>query len=181
LIVSLDSLSLQINALVHHTVAVQSMQAQTRTAIILPNGDADTRPIAESFPVSMGDWRTDWCTDLIHRLGNNQPTKSTIDYCIAWTMAEDSRDGPGTAHARWNPLNTTQTGFNQTETINGDGVKGYADYESGMGATIQTLSYSFYTEIVAGLQSNDPERALRGLYASPWGTDADDVNALWRR
>lgn len=125
--------------------------------------------------------RERWAIDILAGLGNRQPSAETIAFVVAWTVAEDGREGPGTALARNNVLNTTQQGYNETTTINGDGVKGYATYQDGLAATLQTLSYGYYTEIVAGLQTNDPERALRGLYASPWGTDARNVETLWRR
>lgn len=128
--------------------------------------------------------REAWAVDLLGRLGNAQPTAETVAFVVAWTTAEDAcmQDcGYSSAWERFNPLNTTQTGYGAYATINGDGVKAYPDYESGMAATVQTLSYSYYTEIVAGLQANDPERALRGLYASPWGTNAVHVEQIWRQ
>lgn len=127
--------------------------------------------------------REAWAVDLLARLGNGGPSKATIDLVVAWTIAEDgcmATCGYSSAWERWNPLNTTQTGFGAFATINGDGVKAYPDYESGMQATVQTLSYQYYTEIVAGLVTNDPERALRGMYASPWGTNMGHVESIWR-
>ena len=127
--------------------------------------------------------REAWAIDLLARLGNDAPSADTVAFVVAWTVAEDScmqGCGYSSAWERFNPLNTTQTGYGAYATINGDGVKAYPDYESGMVATVQTLSYSYYTELVAGLQTNDPERALRGLYASPWGTNAVHVEQLWR-
>jgi hypothetical protein len=129
------------------------------------------------------DARTAWAVDLLRRLGNDAPDAPTVGFVVAWTVAEDacmSGCGYSSAWERYNPLNTTQEGHGAYATVNGDGVKAYPDYESGMAATVQTLSYSYYTEIVAGLQTNDPERALRGLYGSPWGTSAAHVEQLWR-
>lgn len=135
-------------------------------------------------PVSLpNNTREAWAVDLLARLGNTQPTPETVAFIVQWTIAEDAcmtACGYSSAWERWNPLNTTQTGYGAYATINGDGVKAYPDYESGMQATVQTLSYGYYTEIVAGLQTNDPERALRGLYGSPWGTNAVHVEKLWR-
>jgi hypothetical protein len=129
------------------------------------------------------DVRQAWAVDLLARLGNEKPSADTVAFVVAWTVAEDScmQDcGYSSAWERFNPLNTTQEGYGAYATINGDGVKAYPDYESGIAATVQTLSYGYYTELVAGLQANDPERALRGLYASPWGTNAVHVEQLWR-
>jgi hypothetical protein len=134
--------------------------------------------VAEAAPQAQ-DARSAWAVDLLARLGNNAPTAATVGFVVSWTVAEDAcmQDcGYSAAFERHNPLNTTQTGYGAYATVNGDGVKAYPDYESGM----QALSYGYYTEIVAGLQSNDPERALRGLYASPWGTSAASVERLWR-
>lgn len=127
--------------------------------------------------------REAWAVDLLARLGNAEPTKETVALVVAWTIAEDAcmtSCGYSSAWERFNPLNTTQTGFGAFATINGDGVKAYPDYESGMQATVQTLGYSYYTEIVAGLVTNDPERALRGMYTSPWGTNMGHVEQIWR-
>lgn len=129
---------------------------------------------AQALPT---DARSAWAIDLAHRLGNAQPSAETIALLVAWTKAEDVSDG---AFARNNPINTTQAGYGEYETINGDGVKSYPDYEAGMAATVRTLTYAPYAEIVAGIQTNDPERALRGMYASPWGTDMRNVERLWR-
>lgn len=137
---------------------------------------------AQAEPVA--DTREAWAVDLLARLGNDAPSAATVALVVSWTVAEDvcmADCGYSSAWERFNPLNTTQTGYGAFATINGDGVKAYPDYESGMQATVQTLSYSYYTEIVAGLQTNDPERALRGLYASPWGTSAASVERLWRQ
>lgn len=134
-------------------------------------------------PSAPAGTREAWAVDLLSRLGNSAPTPSTVAFVVAWTEAEDAcmtDCGYSSAWERFSPLNTTQQGYGAFATINGDGVKAYPDYESGMQATVQTLSYSYYTELVAGLASNDPERALAGLYASPWGTDARNVESLWR-
>ena len=83
---------------------------------------------------------------------------------VQWTIAEDAGDG---AFARHNPLNTTQAGYNETHAINDDGVRGYATYADGLAATLQTLSYGYYVDIVAALRANDPDAARRALWASP--------------
>lgn len=51
-----------------------------------------------------------------------------------------------------------------------------------MNATLLTLAsdHPGYAEIVAGIQTNDPERALRGIAASPWGTAAATTEVIWR-
>jgi murein DD-endopeptidase MepM/ murein hydrolase activator NlpD len=135
-------------------------------------------PAPAVAPIVSGDPRTSWAIDLAQRLGNPAPDAATVGFIVAWSNAEDRSDE---AIGRFNPLNTTETG-GAVQTINSDGVRGYGSYEDGMQATIQTLSYDHpgYAEIVAGIQTNDPERALRGLYASPWGTSAATTEAIWR-
>lgn len=153
--------------------------AEAATAIPVPTGvTASQAPVTPSA-------RADWARELLRRwpISNSNPDNATINLVVAWTIAEDScmsDCGYSSAWERNNPLNTTQLGFNETKTINGDGVKGYASYEDGLQATSQTLSYGYYTEIVAGLATNDPERALRGMYASPWGTSIGNVERIWR-
>lgn len=109
--------------------------------------------------------RESFALDLLKRLGNAQPTSEIVAFVVQWTLAEDSGTN---AFDRFNPLNTTQTGFGETETIDGDGVKRYPDYEHGMAATLQTLSYASYTGIVEGLLTNNPELARTALINSPW-------------
>lgn len=135
-------------------------------------------PAPQAAALASDDPRTSWAIDLAERLGNPAPDAATVALIVAWTNAEDRSDG---ALNRFNPLNTTETS-GAIQTINGDGVRGYSTYEDGMQATVRTLSYGYpgYSEIVAGLASNDPERALRGLYASPWGTSAATTEAVWR-
>ena len=109
--------------------------------------------------------------DLLARLGNAQPTAATVALVVAWTVAEDGclrECGYSSAFERNNPLNSTMPGYNAIGTIDGDGVKNYPTYEDGMQATIATISLGYYTEIVAGLRANDPERAFHGLINSPW-------------
>jgi murein DD-endopeptidase MepM/ murein hydrolase activator NlpD len=123
--------------------------------------------------------RVKWSLDLLNALGNPEPTIETVAYVIAWTMAEDR----GTdAFNRNNPLNTTQTSDTVTMVVNGDGVKGYQTRQDGIEMTVKTLGYDFsgYEDIRQGLIENDPERALRGLYASPWGTNAVHVEQIFR-
>lgn len=126
-------------------------------------------------PVQSSDPRAAWAIDLLAALGNTRPSPDTVAFVVEWTRAEDTSMG---AFERNNPLNTTQQGFSENSTINSDGVKGYATREAGIAATVQTLSYGYYTEIVAGLQTNDSERAYRGLIASPWASS--HYNGGWR-
>jgi len=50
-----------------------------------------------------------------------------------------------------------------------------------MAATLQTLSYPAYREIVAALLANDPEAARRAVWASPWAENHYGFGAGWPR
>lgn len=123
---------------------------------------ADAAPLAQ--PVGE---RERFALDVLAGLGNTSPTPATVQMIVQWTIAEDAGDG---AFARHNPLNTTQAGYNETHAINDDGVRGYATYADGLAATLQTLSYGYYVDIVAALRANDPDAARRALWASPWAS-----------
>lgn len=117
--------------------------------------------------------REAWALDLLAAVGNSTPTADTIAFLVAWSQAEDGGDD---ALSRFNPWNTSQPEPGSW-TINSDGVRGYPDRETGLQAMVETLqaNHAGYADILAGLQTNDPQRALDGLYASPWGTNADNV------
>lgn len=136
---------------------------------------AQAAPQATQAPIA-GDDRAMWAYDLLTRLGNGQPSAETIAFVVEWTLAEDGSMG---AFERNNPLNTTQEGFNETHTINGDGVRGYATRDDGLAATLHTLTNGFYNQVVAGLLANDPDRALQGLLASPWAESRYNGGVGW--
>lgn len=132
---------------------------------------ADAAPLVQ--PVGK---RERFALDVLAGLGNTSPTPATVQMIVQWTIAEDAGDG---AFARHNPLNTTQAGYNETHAINDDGVRGYATYADGLAATLQTLSYSYYVDIVAALRANDPDAARRALWASPWAASHYGYGASW--
>lgn len=146
--------------------------------ISLRGGAPSLTPIAQT-PATPASSRERWAYDLAVALGNPAPSAETVAFIVAWTRAEDGDDAG--ALARHNPLNTTEdTGA--VLVFNSHGVKGYATREDGLAATVRTLGYSYagYQNIREGIATNDPERALRGLYASPWGTHAALVEQVWR-
>lgn len=138
-------------------------------------------PLAElpAPPAAPQGARAQWAFDLAVALGNPAPSAETVALIVAWTRAEDGDDAG--ALARHNPLNTTEdTGA--VLVFNSHGVKGYATRADGLAATVRTLGYDYagYQDIREGLSTNDPARALAGLYASPWGTHAALVEQVWR-
>lgn len=138
-----------------------------------------TAPYAVSVPQATyapQNAREQFAVDLLAQLGNPAPTIDMIAFVVEWTIAEDGGDG---ALSRNNPLNTTQSSGATTMIINSDGVKGYATYADGLQATVETITNGYYDEVVAGLQSNDPGRALAGLIASPWASSHYDNGMNW--
>jgi hypothetical protein len=109
----------------------------------------------------------DWRADLLAGLGNTQPTGDMLHFLESWHRAEGGS-------AAYNPLNTTQDAPGASCYNAEPCVKNYPDYQTGIDATIATLrsDYPGYAEIVAGLQTNDVERAFNAIVVSPWGTHA---------
>lgn len=124
-------------------------------------------------PVVPTNDRERFAVDLAAALGNSAPTPELLALLVAW------QQGEGTA-STFNPLATTQDWPGAT-IYNSVGVKNYASYQDGIAATVKTLSYGYagYADIVAGIKANDPALALRGLYASPWGTSATLVEQVY--
>lgn len=119
------------------------------------------------------DEQQQWAYDLATRMGNPQPSAEILAFLVAWQKAE------GTTAAN-NPLATSQDMPGAT-VFNSHGVKNYASRDDGLEATAITLGYNYpgYADIRDGILSNNPALALQGLYASPWGTDADNVRTLF--
>lgn len=146
-------------------------------ALLLATMAPAPAPIVDVAQPATND-REAFALDLLARLGNAQPSAETVVMVVEWTLAEDAGDG---AMRRYNPLNTTQPSVSETQVINGDGVRGYADYEAGMDATIKTLTNGYYDAVVAALQANDPEGAKRSLWDSPWAGSHYGYGASWPR
>lgn len=116
---------------------------------------------------------TSWEHMFLSRVGNASPTLEMLAFVNAWVRAEGT-------DAVYNPLATSQDMPGAT-TFNSDGVKNYLTLEDGVDAAAITLTYDYpgYAEILAGLQTNDVERAFNGLKASPWGTHSDNVALIY--
>lgn len=152
-------------------IVVGIIAAQTSSPSMRSNDFGGAAPPA-SVAVD-GAPRTRWAFLLAHHLGNDRPSPDIIAWIVAWQRAE----GTG---ARHNPLATTQAMPGAT-LYNVVGVRNYPDESTGLRATVQTLHYSYpgYEDIREGVRANDPERAQRGLEASPWGTNAALVRRIY--
>jgi len=111
--------------------------------------------------------RQQFALDLARALGNPQPNEAIVVFIESWAKAE------GVPESINNPLATTMPRPNSS-CYNWLCVRVYDSMATGIEATAATLrgTYQGYAEIVAGIQTNDPQRALLGLAASPWGTSA---------
>lgn len=90
----------------------------------------------------------------------------------AWARAEGTK-------AAYNPFATTRAGFPSTQ-FNSVGVKNYRDLETGVAATIDTLSLDYYTQIVKLLRSDNvtAKQLAEAVAASPWGTGTGVLRVL---
>lgn len=129
-------------------------------------------PQAGSIPVEEGS-REAWSLDFLSLAGNKQPTLETFVAVTAWQQAE------GTT-AAFNPLATSQEMPGATD-FNSHHVKNYPDRQTGLLATVQTLTYDYpgYAELRAGVLQNRPDLILQGLEAGSWGTNPSDFTTAY--
>jgi len=108
-----------------------------------------------------------WLRDFLSRLGAGD-AEGARRATLAWMRAEGGHFVNG---ARFNPLNTTMEAPGAT-SVNPIGVKSYPDYETGMGATLETIRVDNfgYPAIVAALVAGDGAGAVDAVDASKWGT-----------
>jgi len=104
-----------------------------------------------------------WARDFLTKVG--MPiTSENVKAITAWEQAE------GTA-AHFNPLATTQSGFNGETRFNSVGVKNYATYQDGIDANADALTNGRYGNILAALRAgNDATAVAQAIADSPWGT-----------
>lgn len=120
--------------------------------------------------------RERWAVDFLAGLGNETPSADTVTMVVEWTIAEDSSMD---AFTRNNPLNTTQDGFEETQVINSDGVRGYSTRDAGLFAALHTVTNGLYNDVVTALLANDAAAARRALWASPWAGSHYGYGAGW--
>lgn len=104
-----------------------------------------------------------WAKDFLTKL-NMPVTTENVRAITAWEQAEGTK-------ASYNPLATTQGGFNGETTFNSVGVKNYASYEDGLDANVKVITNGLYGNILSALQQgNDANSVARAVANSPWGT-----------
>lgn len=121
---------------------------------------ASSVSVQEARGAPQGDPREDWAAALLEAIGNDTPTAATVGFLEAWARAENTQ-------AAFNPLATTQGADGATD-FNSVGVKNYPDYETGVRATVETLTNGFFPRTLAGLVSNQP--VVDDGEMGTWGT-----------
>ena len=107
-----------------------------------------------------------WITDFLNALGAPQ-TPQNIAFMNAW-IAKESGSYP--ISYGWNPLNTTQTAPGSY----GGGAQGniqfFPNYQSGLGATVQTIKNGYYGDLLNALRGGAPSIGTPYQGLNTWGT-----------
>ncbi len=148
----------------------------TNFADSLATAQATTTP-ATAAPASTGALNragvdpVQWARDFLTRL-NLPITNDNVRAVSAWEQAE------GTA-ARFNPLATTQSGFQGETRFNSVGVKNYASYDDGINANVKAITNGLYGNVLDALKAgNSAERVGQAIADSPWGTHGGVLRVL---
>ena len=137
-------------------------QAQTPAAT---TGSTAAMPTSNGTLNRAGVDPVQWAKDFLSRL-NAPITNENMRAITAWEKAE------GTA-AKFNPLATTQSGFNGESNFNSVGVKNYMSYADGLDANVKVINNGLYSNILAALQRGDDAHSVaQAITNSPWGTGA---------
>lgn len=125
--------------------------------------------------------RVAWAPDFLHLLGNDAPSLEIIVMVVAWQTAENTG-------AAFNPLATTEVMYPQPDEPCWNslptmkcGVKNFISREQGLAANAKTIQNGYYPNILAGLQTNDPERVLNDGELATWGTGRGAVEDQYRK
>jgi len=111
-----------------------------------------------------------YVTDLLTKLGDPN-TSGNRQALMAWAQAEGGSAG-------FNPFNTTQ-GAGGASDYNSVGVKSYSNYQSGLNATVQTLTNGRYKNILQALHSGKSSmQVAQAIEHSPWGTGGGVLKVL---
>ena len=114
-----------------------------------------------------------WAHDFLTKLGK-PTTPENIRAVEAWQQAESGGGG-----GKFNPLNTTQGGYQGESNLNSVGVKNYQSYEDGIAANVQVINNGYYKPILDALSSGKSAMAVaQAIAQTPWGTGGGVVNVL---
>jgi hypothetical protein len=118
------------------------------------------------------DETTNFLIDVLKGLNIQNPNQYQIQFMKAWRQHEG-----GTAS--WNPLNTTLKKIN-SKPYNSTNVQSYSDRQTGIRATIETLSISKYIDVIKSIKNikneNDINKAMVSVNNSPWGSNFNPTN-----
>lgn len=121
--------------------------------------------LADSLP---GHTPEEWAADFLRAAGF-PVTPSNLQVVVSWEYAESGGGG-----ARFNPLNTTQTGYPGETPFNdnnGHPVMNYTRYEDGIASNAKVIHNGYYPAVVAALRAgNDAQAVVNAIVVSPWGT-----------
>jgi hypothetical protein len=107
----------------------------------------------------------DFYSAILKGLGVNE-TPEKIKFLKAWRQGEGGQ-------ARNNPFNTTKDIPGDADTkYNSCGVRNYPDPQTGLQATIATLTLPYYKDIIALLKKDDvtAEKLAHCVSLKKWGT-----------
>jgi hypothetical protein len=112
-----------------------------------------------------------WARDFLSAL--NMPlTSENQRAVVAWQQAEGTR-------AAFNPLATTQGGFEGTTNLNSVGVKNYASYADGIAANVKAITNGRYENVLTALSRGDSAEAVaRAIADGPWGSGEGVLRVL---
>lgn len=121
-----------------------------------------TRSLSESLGGGSPDT---WALDFL-AAARLAPSPANVQAVVSWEYAESGAGG-----GMWNPLNTTQGGYDGETDLNSVGVKNYVRREDGIAANARVLHNGYYDRVVAAFErGNDPRTICDLITLSPWGT-----------
>lgn len=134
--------------------------------LVIPGGFGGQTTTQPAPPGSSDYTPETWAITLLTRMGY-PATGINLRVVEDWEAAEG---GHWRNTARFNPLNTTQQEPGSS-AINSVGVQAYTSWGQGFQATITTLKYSAYSDILRQLAINNCESCIiNAIVSSPWGT-----------
>lgn len=121
-----------------------------------------TRSLSESLEGGSPD---QWALDFLRAAGF-APTPANVQAVVSWEYAESAGGG-----GKWNPLNTTQGGYDGETNLNSVGVKNYARRSDGIAANARVIHNGYYDRVVTAFrQANNPRLICDLITMSVWGT-----------